>query len=84
MSKSQVVDRPTLNILLSKKDIVALACGEANYAVAKNGDLYAWGLLDGKVLKNPVNIAKKTELDSIASSKTGYSAGVDKYNRLWV
>jgi hypothetical protein len=37
---------------------VALACGDANFAIAKNGDLFAWGLLEGEILRSPVKIAK--------------------------
>jgi len=47
---------------LSKKDIIGIACGDSNYAVAKNGDLYAWGLINDEIVKTPIKISQKTDL----------------------
>jgi alpha-tubulin suppressor-like RCC1 family protein len=56
LSKHQSVDPPIKNSFLSKKDIVDITCGEANYAVAKNGDLYGWGLISSETVKTPTKI----------------------------
>lgn len=80
---NNIVDPPSLNTFFDGKDVKELTCGEANYAIAKNGDLYVWGLYNDNLLKTPTRLIENCDLDKIVSSSS-FTAGIDKFHRLWV
>ena len=66
------------------RQVVQIACGEANYALTKDGDVYAWGLYGNKIVTVPKLILKKSNLRSISTSLNSLAAAVDNTDRVWL
>jgi alpha-tubulin suppressor-like RCC1 family protein len=73
-----------LSTFFKSKDVMELACGVANFAITNNGDLYVWGLYNETHIKIPTKLIENSDLNKIVSSISSFTAGVDKFSRLWV
>ena len=65
-------------------NVVQIAAGEANYALNKQGDVYAWGLYGNKVMKGPKQILEKSNIRSISTSFGSLASAIDNTDRVWL
>jgi len=69
---------------LENKRVKELACGESNYALTVDGDLYVWGLYNEIFIKSPSKLIENSDLVQIVSSSDKFTAAIDKFHKLWV